>query len=66
MKTVIFALIASALAAPAWAADASACYTIADADRRAVCLAKARKDASHCYAVQDAGLRAECRAEVGR
>ncbi len=48
----------------AHAADASACYTIASADARAYCLARARHDPGMCYAVQDSGLRSMCLAEV--
>ena len=60
-------LLAALLAAsPANAADASTCYTIASADQRAYCLAKAHRDPGRCYSVQDAGLRAQCLAEVRR
>lgn len=46
------------------AADAAACYTINDADSRAICLAKAHKDPGRCYSVQAADKRAQCLAEV--
>lgn len=50
--------------AAALAADASSCYTIASADQRAWCLAKARGESSMCYAIQDQATRAQCIAEV--
>ena len=45
-------------------ADASACYTIPDADGRVACIAKARRDRSMCYAIQRPDMRALCLAEV--
>lgn len=45
-------------------ADASACYTVGDADARTYCLARARRDASMCYAIQRADTRSLCLAEV--
>jgi hypothetical protein len=46
------------------AADAGACYAIADQDQRTYCLAKAHGEPATCYAIQRADLRAQCRAEV--
>ena len=48
------------------ASKAGACYTLADGDSRAYCLAKAHKDASRCNAIQRTDLRAMCRAEARR
>lgn len=47
-------------------ADGSACYVIADSDRRAYCLAEERREPSMCYAIQDSSMRARCMAEVRR
>lgn len=52
------------LISSAHAADASACYSISDADVRSYCIAKARHDASACYTIQRGDLRAQCQAEV--
>lgn len=48
------------------AVKAGDCYTLADGDSRAYCLAKAHKDASRCNAIQRTDLRAMCRAEARR
>ncbi|MOA60225.1 hypothetical protein D3C78_1850500 [compost metagenome] len=50
----------------AQAADASSCYTIANADQRAWCLAKAHNNPGLCYSAQDQAVRAQCLAEVRR
>lgn len=65
LKTAATAAIVTVLSsAPSSATDASACYTIADADGRALCLARARKDPGTCYTIQQPGLRSRCLAEV--
>lgn len=48
------------------ATDSGSCYTIASADQRAYCLAKAHRESGRCYSIQDAGLRSQCLAEVRR
>lgn len=48
------------------ARDAGACYSIPDADTRAMCLAFVRRDPGMCYAIQDPVLRAQCGADVRR
>jgi hypothetical protein len=53
-------LLASSLAA----ADASACYNIADADARAHCLARAHRQPGQCYSIQNPAMRSMCLAEV--
>ena len=67
MKTIFLCALALAIIVPArtvsaW--DAGACYSIASADGRAYCRAKAHKDPSICYSIQAADLRAICLAEV--
>lgn len=54
------------LALPARANDAGTCYTISDADARALCLARAHRNIGMCYSIQEPSLRAQCRAEVAR
>lgn len=54
-------LVCSAVAS---ATDAASCYSIAEADARAYCLAFAHNDPGRCYAIQNAALRAQCLAEV--
>lgn len=48
----------------AFADDAGSCYTVADGDARAYCLAKAHKQPSYCYSIQAASMRSQCLAEV--
>lgn len=50
----------------AWAADAGACYGIADHDARMLCLARAHGDVGRCYAISDPGMRSACLAELRR
>lgn len=57
MLTPQFALASSA-------GQASACYSITDADARSYCIAKARGESSQCYTIQRADLRSQCLAEV--
>ncbi len=64
MKVCVFALM-MLMAAPAAADDTNACYTIADADMRNFCLAKAKNERSICATIQRGDLRAQCMAEVG-
>jgi len=65
LAVLTIAMLALLLApVAAFSADAGACYSIADPDRRAFCLAKAHKDPGRCYAIQDQALRAECLAET--
>lgn len=56
-------LILLLLSGHALANDGS-CYTVANPDARAYCLAKARKDPGTCYTIQAPGLRSMCLAEV--
>lgn len=63
---VVGCLLGSLLTATAQAGDAATCYTIASADARAWCLARARHEPSQCYAIQDSAMRAQCLAEVRR
>lgn len=44
--------------------DASACYSVTDADARAYCMARAHQDASRCYSIQHQSVRAMCISEV--
>ena len=46
------------------AADASACYNIADADARTYCLARAHRQPGQCYSIQNAAMRSMCLADV--
>ena len=48
------------------ASKAGACYTLADGDSRAYCLAKAHRDVGRCSAIQRTDLRAMCKVEVRR
>lgn len=67
MKRILSLMAASAmlhLAASARAANASACYSIGDADGRAHCIAKARKDPAMCWAIRQPDLRSACLAEA--
>ena len=48
----------------AGANDASVCYTVADADARTYCLARARGDRATCYSIQRSDLRAMCLSDV--
>ena len=69
MRSILPALFVLLLASPVLAdatAAAGACYSIADADARTLCLARAHKDPGRCYSISDQGLRAQCVAEVRR
>lgn len=69
MRSVLPVLFMLLLASPVLAnatAAAGACYSIADADARTLCLARAHKDPGRCYSIADQGLRAQCLAEVRR
>lgn len=48
------------------AGDASACYNVADADARTMCLARAHREPGQCYSIRRADLRSQCLAEVRR
>lgn len=61
-RCYLFALLL--VAVPASATDAGACYSIADHDARAYCLAKSHGDAGRCYAIHGVDLRSLCLAEV--
>lgn len=65
-RSAIFLAVYAHLLSAAVAADAVACYAIADQDQRTYCLAKAHGEASICYGIQRSDLRAQCRAEVQR
>jgi len=58
------ALALTLAAGAAIAEDASSCYNISDADKRAACLAKAHSDSGRCYAIKDQSARAECQAQT--
>lgn len=45
-------------------ADASACYSIKDADERAYCLGEARQNRDYCYRIKDGDRRNECLAKT--
>lgn len=49
-----------------FAGDASACYSVQDADARTMCLARAHREPGQCYSIQRADLRSQCLAEVRR
>lgn len=68
MRNLIYSafLVMLSCTHPVMAADAGSCYTIADADARAYCLAKARSDSGTCYTIQDSAKRSMCLAEVRR
>lgn len=63
MKKIMF-LIISLYVIGAQAADAGACYSIADSDARAYCRAKAHRDPSICYSIKASDIRSQCLAEV--
>lgn len=64
-KRILLAVLAMLyIVAPARAADASACYSIANMDARSFCIAKARKEPGMCYSIQRADLRAQCLSET--
>jgi hypothetical protein len=44
--------------------NAGACYSIANADSRAMCLAVEHRDPGRCYSIADPDTRALCRAKV--
>ncbi len=54
---LICALVSAPLAS---AADASSCYNIQDADKRAFCLGSTKKETSYCYNVRDTDWRNYC------
>lgn len=60
MSVLSVLILASAPAMADTITQASACYSIADADARAACLARSHHDPSRCYSVQAAEKRAEC------
>ncbi len=66
MRAALYSLffLLAACTHPVLAADAATCYTIADPDARAYCLAKARNDPGTCYSIQNSGLRSQCLGEV--
>lgn len=45
-------------------ADASACYSIKNADERAYCLGLARQNHEYCYRIKDGDRRNECLAKT--
>jgi hypothetical protein len=61
---IISCTAALLLAASLAAADASACYNIADADARTYCLARAHRQPGQCYSIQNPAMRSLCQAEV--
>lgn len=68
MKPIIHAIAAILLSTSAVHAASpartSACYSVQDADARAMCLARAHREPGRCYSIQRADLRAQCLAEV--
>jgi len=40
--------------------DASACYTVVNADKRTMCIAEIKGEPALCYSVIDPPVRAEC------
>lgn len=64
MSRVLLIVLMLGAVAKVHAADSSACYSIANPDARAYCLAKAQRSASGCYSIQSGDLRAQCLAEV--
>ena len=44
----------------AGSADASSCYNIQDADKRAFCLGSAKRETSYCYNIRDMDWRNYC------
>lgn len=61
-------LVPLCMVAAAWMgeamADASACYSIKDADERTYCLAQARKNHDYCYRIKNGDSRNECLAKT--
>jgi hypothetical protein len=45
-------------------AGALECYAIKDADKRAYCLARAKRDYGDCYRIKDGDRRNQCLAET--
>lgn len=45
-------------------AGTSECYAIKDADKRAYCLAVAKRDHGYCYRIKNGDNRNQCLAEV--
>lgn len=45
-------------------ASSSQCYAVKDADRRAYCLAEAKRDYGYCYRVKDVDQRKLCLARL--
>jgi hypothetical protein len=52
----------------AWMGEAMAgtpeCYAVKDADKRAYCLAQAKRDYGYCYRIKGDDRRSQCLAEV--
>lgn len=61
-------LVPLCMVAVAWMgeamADASACFSIKDADQRAYCLGLARQNHDYCYRIKDDDRRNECLAKT--
>ncbi len=65
MSRYTLAAVAVLLLGPAPAAFAAAsCFTIEDADQRALCRALQTKSAGNCTAISDYALRQSCRARL--
>lgn len=58
MRTTLAAFLLG-VTLSAWA-DASSCYNIQDADKRAFCLGSTKKQASYCYNIRDMDWRSYC------
>ena len=56
------------MVAMAWMGEAMAstseCYAIKDADKRAYCLAVAKRDHGYCHRIKDGDKRNQCLAEI--
>ena len=63
MLSKIFVL-AAATALTSWAADASHCYSIKDADSKYECLALAQRAKASCYSIRNADRKYRCLALV--
>jgi hypothetical protein len=44
--------------------ESTSCYSITDHDRRAACLAEAKKDRGGCFSIKDHDKRAMCQAKT--
>ena len=63
-----YLLVPLCMVVTAWMVDAMAgtpeCYAIKDADKRAYCLARAKRDHGDCYRIKDGDRRNQCLADI--